>query len=154
MWCALAVGLLGILYCLSPGLVYQTEFSPDLLLFRGNNYFCLENLHYRRVEWSSPFLDFMRTYDAGAKVAHVPRWDFVHGERKGVKGWMGIARPIYEDFTDTFWIEWSNSNPKGATRLWPQVIAMLRTQRYREVAELLSEVRHGLQKYDDKASRP
>ncbi len=130
----LAVGIT-IFLTADPGYVHQTEFSPDTLTFRSNNYWFYPYLSLGE-EWSKPVLDRIRTFDVGGVPAtSPPRWHFVHGHKTGFRGWHGDAKNAYRIFRDEGWIEWIDKNPHLADRFWPRIIRLLREERYGRARE-------------------
>lgn len=126
-----------VVAAVSTGYVYRTEFSPDLLKFRSNNYFGLECLVAHQEEWSTALMDRIRKYEHLCKPPNAqPRWHFVHGKMRGIKGWIGEAKPAYRYLRNEHfnyggdWLEWTDKNPALAERLWPKVINLLRDEQY------------------------
>src|SRR5438034_18056 len=136
---ATVVFLLSLIF--SPGCVSQTEFSPDRLVFRTSNYFCLPFICWPSQEWSNPLLDRIREFDDDFTPPNSPaRWHFVHGNQRPlldtVRGWIGDAKPAYRhlreiDYHDRgSWLEWTDENPELARRLWREVIKLVRREDY------------------------
>ena len=133
----LAVPLIGLsIWLLVSPRVHVTHFSPDLLLFRSRTYCYFGLIPLGEDTWSTSLLRAVADMDLVPASSGPSRWFFVYGDKPGVRGWIGEAKPAYRLFRDETWLQWTRDNPEGSKPTWKRILKSLRDEDFEKVDEI------------------